>query len=611
MSSESAPSTNGASSTSDPTILVTTPQSNPPTKAEQTVQPSQDATSKKNQKEKQKQKRPELATSTTAENIAEGGAGAKLTGAQLKKQKQLEKQQRRAEKITLKGEQAQLEQASKGPPQQGKAPELLRRLSQGGSSSSSRQKDGNQQLQPQSPHHSRKPSNQQTEFGTVRIPLRSAGGATLAQTPTAQQPQPPTKLDKRVPFASHLYPPGKTAQPASLASAPREIHPSVLTLALHFRSLTICGSNARTLALLLVLKRVINAYTTPPNTALSRHLTTQISHQISFLSTARPLSIAQGNAIRWLKKLIAQIDPDLEESEAKKFLCSAIDSFIREKLTLAAEVITAQASSRIEATGETILVYGKSSSVERILLHAAHEERKKFRVVIVDSRPLFEGKNLARGLLRAGMREGGSLAGCEVVYSLISGLAEVLEQENITKCILGASGMLGNGALYSRCGAAMVAMMAREAKVPVIVVSETLKFTAKMAVDSLNMNEIGDVDALIERDDTNVTFTTSHTTTKEDETGKKGSGGKKKNEDKDKDPNSGSGGGDGDDEQNPSSTSTTTSPLKDWQDKQNLYLLNLMYDVTPAEYIDMVICELGTLPPGAVPVVNGVHGGDE
>ncbi|KAJ9653953.1 hypothetical protein H2198_006941 [Neophaeococcomyces mojaviensis] len=580
MSSESAPSTNGASSTTTPptTSLATT--SDAAVVAEQTSTTDLDALAKGKQKDKQKQKRPEPQTSTTAENIAEGGAGAKLTGAQLKKQKQLEKQQRRAEKITLKGEQVVAEQSQSIPQAPQGRPDGPRRQSQ--SAGSSKQKD---QLQVQLPHLSRKGSNQPPEPGTVRVPFQPAG---------TTQTQAPRGIDKRVPFVSHLYPPSRHT--ASLSNAPREIHPSVLTLALHLRSLTLCGSTSRTLALLLVLKRVINAYTTPPNTALSRHLTTYLSHQISFLSSARPLSIAQGNAIRWLKKLISQLDPDLEESEAKKFLCSAIDSFIREKVTLAGEVISTQASSRIEQTGETILVYGKSSLVERTLLHAAKDDGKKFRVVVVDSRPLFEGKNLTRGLLRAGMREGGELDGCKVVYTLISGLTEVLEQENITKCILGASGMLGNGALYSRCGTAMVAMMAREAKVPVIVVAETLKFTSKMAVDSLSLNEVGDADALVEIEESNV-FTTPVTVSKENEAGKKGGGGKKKGgEDKDD--------GEGD-EQN------SNSLLKDWREKPNLFLLNLMYDVTPAEYLDLIICELGTLPPGAVPVVNGVHGGDE
>jgi len=589
MSSEDPPTTNGTSLT---TTLPTTNSATVPesaTTAEQTPSTTQQAPSRGVQKEKQKQKRPEPQTSTTAESVAEAGAGAKLTGAQLKKQKQLEKQQRRAEKITSKGEQAIVEQSQNAQQAQQAKPEPQRRPSQGGSSS--KQKD---QLQVQVLNRPRRGSNQPPEPGAIRIPFQPAG-ATIAQQPQTQTAPHSKTIDKRVSFVSHLYPSSK--QIASLSNAPREIHPSVLTLGLHLRSLTLCGSTSRTLGLLLVLKRVINAYTTPPNTALSRHLTTHLSHQISFLSAARPLSIAQGNAIRWLKQLISQLDPDIEESEAKKFLCSTIDDFIREKVTLAGEVISTQASSRIEKTGETILVYGKSSLVERTLFHAARDEGKTFRVVIVDSRPLFEGKNLARGLLRAGMREGGELSGCEVVYTLISGLAEVLEQENITKCILGASGMLGNGALYSRCGTAMVAMMAKEAKVPVMVVAETLKFTGKMAVDSLSLNEIGDTDALIEKQDSSKILTTpgvAAAVTKENETAGKKGGGKKK-----------------DDDANENDDQNANSLLKDWHEKPNLYLLNLMYDVTPAEYIDLIICELGTLPPGAVPVVNGVYGGDE
>ena len=44
--------------------------------------------------------------------------------------------------------------------------------------------------------------------------------------------------------------------------------------------------------------------------------------------------------------------------------------------------------------------------------------------------------------------------------------------------------------------------------------------------------------------------------------------------------------------------------LRDWKEIPNLQILNLMYDVTPAEYIRMVICEYGSVPPSSVPVVH-------
>lgn len=44
-------------------------------------------------------------------------------------------------------------------------------------------------------------------------------------------------------------------------------------------------------------------------------------------------------------------------------------------------------------------------------------------------------------------------------------------------------------------------------------------------------------------------------------------------------------------------------PLKNWQDVKNLNIINIMYDLTPPEYINKVITELGALPPSSVPVI--------
>jgi len=496
-----------------------------------------------------KQKKPDAQVdrSATAETIAEAGTGAKLTGAQLKKQKAAEKAARRAEKVAER--EAQAQQPTVG--SSGSKPELQRRLSTG-------KKEGD------ASHHKR---------------TGSASGKSLsvrAQATAAVVPQEKPQEGKKVNIFSHLYPKEKRA---TLAGAGREIHPAVLALGLQLRDYVICGGNARCAAMLLAFKKVIQAYTTPPGVALSRHLTTHLGHQISYLSHARPLSISQGNSIRWLKKLISALDPDLAENEAKQFLCQSIDQFIREKITLADEVIAREASSRI-VDGDVILTYAKSSVVEKTLL-TAHRQGTQFRVIVVDSRPLFEGKNHARSLIRAGLH---------VQYCLLNGIADVVA--DVTKCFLGASAMLGNGRLLSRAGTAMVAMMAKDvaAQVPVIVLSESVKFSAKVALDSVVMNELGEAEALVESEQPE-TLTSSappapSLPTAATKTSKKG---------KDED----------------DSEERRPKGLEGWKEVPNLYLLNLMYDVTPAEYLDMVICELGSLPPVAVPVVNGVQGEDE
>ena len=43
--------------------------------------------------------------------------------------------------------------------------------------------------------------------------------------------------------------------------------------------------------------------------------------------------------------------------------------------------------------------------------------------------------------------------------------------------------------------------------------------------------------------------------------------------------------------------------LKGWRDMRSLSLLNLMYDVTPPEFVSLVITEIGLVPCTSVPVV--------
>ena len=243
-----------------------------------------------------------------------------------------------------------------------------------------------------------------------------------------------------------------------------------------------------------------------------------------------------GNAIRWLKLVISAVDPDTPESTAKADLCDAIDNFIRERITVAGQVIATSATEKIQ-DGDVILTFGKSSTVQQTLMEAVLQG-KKFRVIVTDSRPLFEGKNIARALADLGV---------EVEYSLMHAISHAVK--DATKVLLGAHAMMSNGRLYSRAGSAIVAMMAKEADVPVIVCCESIKFTDRVALDSIVMNEVAPPEELMIQ----------------------GSG---------------------------------ATQLSKWQETPNLQLLNLMYDLTPAEYINMVITEYGSLPPSSVPVVH-------
>lgn len=243
-----------------------------------------------------------------------------------------------------------------------------------------------------------------------------------------------------------------------------------------------------------------------------------------------------GNAIRWLKDLIVKIDPDVAEPTAKASLFAAIDTFIRERITIADTLIAESAAQKI-VNGDVVLTYANSSIVRKTL-QEARSNGTRFRVIVVDSRPLFEGRRLASELAENGF---------DVEYSLVSGAAYVMKAA--TKVFLGAHAMMGNGRLYSRVGTAIVAMLAHERDIPVIVCCESVKFTEKVALDSIVQNEVAPAEELLER------------------------------------------GEHGD------------AQVRKWKKTEKLQMLNVMYDVTPAEYIKMVVTEFGSLPPSSVPAV--------
>lgn len=468
----------------------------------------------------------------------------KVSPAELKKRAKAEKQARRAAQKGADGAPAG------GPPTANGAPTGEANSSQQGEQKqkSQQQKQGGQDKS----QHKRSGSQAQQAIPIRRRPSLG-GNALAAATNTVATPKEPKKENKHVELFSHLY-----TQPRrhTVEGVSKDVHPAVLALGFQMSSYEICGSSARCVAMLLAFKEAIQAYTTPIGTSLARHMTSHfLSPQIDFLKTCRPISESQGNAIRFLKKLIVEIDPSVEESQAKSYLCEQIDIFIRDRITVTDQAIAASARTQIKPNS-VVLTFANSSLVSKTLLQA-HTDGIPFRVIVADSRPLFEGKNLARTLMRAGL---------EVEYTPLSGVAHAVKDANLV--LLGAHSMLSNGRLQSRVGTASVAMHAHQADVPVIVLCESVKFTGKVALDSIVLNEVAPSEELLLPQSSNNASQQAPTEDKDDEPASK------------------------------------VKQLGDWKDIKNLQILNLMYDVTPAEYIRMVICEYGSLPPSSVPVVH-------
>ncbi|PRP76149.1 eIF2B GDP-GTP exchange factor [Planoprotostelium fungivorum] len=313
-----------------------------------------------------------------------------------------------------------------------------------------------------------------------------------------------------------------------------QLPPVWLELGLKYAKGVIMGSNARCVAMLEAFKQVFREFKSPSG-VLSRDF--DIKKMIQFLVDCRPLSVSMGNAINHIKMKISETTAMSTVGQAVEYLCESIDKFIQERITAADEIISNLGADRIE-DGDVILTHAKSYSVEMILKKAFYQG-KKFRVIVVDSRPRKEGECLLQNLLKAGM---------ECTYIYINALSYIMPE--VTKIFVGAHAMTANGSLVSRVGTAAVAVAAKTYQVPFMVCCETYKFTERVQIESISSNELADPDDLLQPIQ---------------------SGGEK-------------------------------SILADWKNIPNLKLLNLAYDTTPAEFIIAVITEVGIIPPTSVAV---------
>lgn len=80
-------------------------------------------------------------------------------------------------------------------------------------------------------------------------------------------------------------------------------------------------------------------------------------------------------------------------------------------------------------------------------------------------------------------------AGIKCTYIFTPAIPAIIKE--VTKALIGASALNSNGAVMSRTGTAVVAMLAHDHQIPVIVCCETYKFSDQVLLDSFVWNEIG------------------------------------------------------------------------------------------------------------------------
>mmetsp|Transcript_28523 Transcript_28523/g.91428 ORF Transcript_28523/g.91428 Transcript_28523/m.91428 type:complete len:277 (-) Transcript_28523:58-888(-) len=190
--------------------------------------------------------------------------------------------------------------------------------------------------------------------------------------------------------------------------------------------------------------------------------------------------------MRSVKQVVAKLPDDADKTDAEKKakVLDRIDD-ISSRLLLAAQQIARIGAKRI-SDGDVVLTFGYTYAVELLLREAAS---CSYRLVIVDARPLHEGRHLMKALNAA-------CPNLSITFVCFTGLSYALGDVN--KVVLGADALMSNGAAIGRAGTAAVATAARARHIPVILACETYKLCRRVQLDAIVSNELGDPLALLQ-----------------------------------------------------------------------------------------------------------------
>ncbi|KAH9592992.1 Initiation factor 2B-related [Trypanosoma melophagium] len=171
-------------------------------------------------------------------------------------------------------------------------------------------------------------------------------------------------------------------------------------------------------------------------------------------------------------------DESLLDGDPREMALNVLAGIERE-MQLSIKSIVEDRSLPYLSSNDTILVFGRSSTVELILLGAASNPRLtvKPKVIVVDSAPLYEGRALARRF---------TCSGLSVTYALISACCTLMPR--CTRVFIGAAAVLQNGDVFNRCGTANVVASAKRYRKPVLCFAESFKFVPEVWLGNLGQN---------------------------------------------------------------------------------------------------------------------------
>lgn len=178
------------------------------------------------------------------------------------------------------------------------------------------------------------------------------------------------------------------------------------------------------------------------------------------LAASRPsMAPMTNNLSMLLHRLFREREADLER--LREFAMDTVTELIEASRRRKMEAV--KNATRLLKDRQTVITISRSSTVEEVLT-----ELSGHRIIVAESRPLFEGRALAE-----------ELAGKGLEVTLIVDAAMGMFVNEADAVLVGADSVLADGSIVNKVGTRLLALAAKEAGVPFYVACDSSKLSVR------------------------------------------------------------------------------------------------------------------------------------
>ena len=198
----------------------------------------------------------------------------------------------------------------------------------------------------------------------------------------------------------------------------------------------------------------------------------ELEENSRYLTRIRAASIPLANGLRLVvaeAQKATQAGSNVERlKQVVSDATTTFDKKLEESIRLIAEI-----GARRLKDGDVVMTHSYSSSVLAILKRT-HEEGKRLKVFVTETRPELEGRDVVRELAEQGI---------DTTLIIDSAVSHFIEKSD--KVLVGAEAVAANGAIVNKIGTATIAAVAHGARVRVYAAASTYKFSPETMLGEL------------------------------------------------------------------------------------------------------------------------------